>query len=209
VVDGLQAVGPVDVAGFPIWESEADSGAVQQLIRDAGPEGAVLGTPAADWPGLWRVVYAPHIRTLGSLALSKFDVYYDIFPVTGGGLGVRSFVRFEGPAWAGWLSAAGRVREVEPPLEVPGFGPRPTSEIDFTDFWVDLDKSQPRTTPDEADDVLRRIAAPFFIKEISRFPTLLFDPRRGLTIFRFPPLGVEIAASRIGPSGSAVRPLNR
>lgn len=201
----LEVAGSVDEEVFPIWESAVSAAAVRQVIVEAGPQGAELGSPEADWPGLWRVVHAPHIKALGSLALTRFDVYYDISPAPGGGLGVRSFVRFEGPLWSGWLNAAGGVSEVRPPLEVPGLGSRPTSEINFTDFWVDWGARLPRAAPSASDDVLKRIARPFFFRDLSRFPTLLFDASLGLTIFRFPPLGVEIAAKRVGPSGDAVR----
>lgn len=207
VVAELANMGSIQSADFPVWESTAESAAVKRLVETAGPEIAELGTPAVDWPGLWRVVYAPHIRTLGSLALAKFDVYYDIAAV-GTDLEVRSFVRFQTPLGSGWLNAAGRVSQLDQQLEVPGCGLRPTSEVAFSDFWVDLGTPQPRRSPDsDVDQLLGRLAAPFFFKELSRFPTLLFDARRGLCIFRFPPLGVEIAAKRVGPSGSGLRPL--
>lgn len=114
---------------------------------------------------------------------------------------MRSFVRFEGPLWRGWLNAAGAVRELA--------AGEPEVEVTFSDFWFDWDRGSPRPAPDAAADAaLQALARPFFIRDLSRFPVLFFDPAAEATVFRFPPLGVQIAASRVGPSGSAVRALD-
>lgn len=189
---------------FPIWESTMEAGELTSLLQAADGGAATLGKPAADWPGLWRVVYAPHMKTLGGLALTRFDVYYDIAAV-GEALKLRSHVRFEAPFGAGWLSAAGPVTTLERQLEVPGLGARPTTEVAFQEFWIDLGSSLPRSVPDASDSIIQSIAAPFFLKQFSIFPTLLFDARLGVCVFRFPLLGVEIAAQRVGPPGSKVR----
>jgi len=195
-----------DVA-FPIWESGMDTGKMTSLLQAADGRATALGQPAADWPGLWRVVYAPHMKTLGGLALTQFDVYYDISAV-GEALELRSHVRFKAPFGAGWLSAAGPVSTLKGQLDVPGLGARPTTEVAFKDFWVDLGSSLPRPSPDASDSILQSIASPFFLKQLSVFPALLFDARLGVCVFRFPPLGVEIAAQRVGPPGSKVRALD-
>jgi len=192
---------------FPIWESAMDSAELSSLLQTADGGVAALGKPATDWPGLWRVVYAPHMKTLGGLALTRFDVYYDIAAV-GEVLELRSHVRFDTPFGAGWLSAAGLVTALSGQLEVPGLGTRPTTEVAFKDFWIDLGSPLPRSSPDASDSILQSIAAPFFVKRLSVFPTLLFDARLGICVFRFPPLGVEIVAQRVGPPGSKVRTLD-
>lgn len=94
---------------FPVWSAgEEEAAAVQQLI--AAGQQLIAGARAteAKWTGLWRVAYAPHMRTLGGLGLTKFDVYYDIAPSEGDAQ-ITSFVRFEGPLWQGWLNASGSI----------------------------------------------------------------------------------------------------
>lgn len=200
----LEYAGSVQDVPFPIWESTVDSSTMAELVQDGGYGGATLGTTTTDWPGLWRALYAPHIQTLGSLALAKFDVYYDIAPADAG-LELRSFVRFETPLGGGWLNAAGSVSVAENELEVPGLGPRPTTEVVFSDFWVDFGESAPRRSSSQSDEPLRQLAALFFFRQLSLFPTLFFDADRGICVFQFPPLGVQIAARRVDASGSKVR----
>lgn len=193
----LQDVGNVQDSLHPIWEDNNVGGKLDELFA-TGPE-VDLGTPANAWPGLWRVVHAPHMKTLGSLALTKFDVYYDIF-LESDKLRLRSFVRFNTPFGGGWLNSAGTVKPLENEVEVPQQGLRPTTEVDFTDFWVDLGAKLPREAPAPSDDWMQQVARPFFFKQLSIFPTLLFDPETGLCAFYFPPLGVKIVAKRITPA---------
>jgi len=192
---------------FPIWESGIESAEVAAAASSGGVEGSQLGQPGKDWPGLWRVVYAPHIRTGGGAGLSRFDVYYDIGD---DGRVFRSFVRFESPIGRGWLNASGIIEELTGSgMDVPGLGRRPASEVVFNKYWVDMDAALPRPAADESDEVLSQLGAPFFFQDLSRFPTLLFDKAAGVTVFRFPPLGVEIAARRVGPSGTNPRELRK
>ena len=91
---------------FPAFEGGDE---VMTEVQDLITEELVPAGPETQWTGLWRVSYAPHIRTLGSLGLTKFDVYYDILPCEKGEKSpkIRSYVRFEGPFWRGWLSSSG------------------------------------------------------------------------------------------------------
>ena len=104
---------------FPVFE---EPGALPKALKELPLEGT-----EEQWQGLWRVAYAPHIRTLGSLAFSKFDVYYDISAkekkekVT-----IRSYVRCENPLWRGWLNASGKMSTL----------PDGQVEVDFEKFWV-------------------------------------------------------------------------
>lgn len=91
---------------FPAFEGGDE---VMTEVQDLITEELVPAGPETQWTGLWRVSYAPHIRTLGSLGLTKFDVYYDILPCEKGETSpkIRSYVRFEGPFWRGWLNSSG------------------------------------------------------------------------------------------------------
>eukprot|EP00466_Bigelowiella_natans_P006363 jgi/Bigna1/74169/fgenesh1_pg.28_\ len=100
-----------DYAGY------GEDGEVQQalqLIRELRP-GATLNdadeavaravstlVETGRWEGSWRVVYAPHIRTLSaSLLGTTFDVTYDI----DGQGAIESNVRYSNPVLgSGWLS---------------------------------------------------------------------------------------------------------
>ena len=100
---------------FPIWHGgEPTRAATEELLQASG--GKAPAGAEAEWAGLWRVSYAPHIRTLGSLALTQLDVYYDIAaPKPGTSPEIRSFVRFE--AWltedVGSRSSGPRIRNVK------------------------------------------------------------------------------------------------
>ncbi|CAE8643480.1 unnamed protein product [Polarella glacialis] len=64
---------------FPIWEDDIDiSRTVRELLAEAKPPEEAMRQAAVTWPGLWRVVQAPHLRSIGSVALTRVDVYYDI-----------------------------------------------------------------------------------------------------------------------------------
>ena len=110
---------------FPVFEGgEEVAEEVQAMV--SGNE--ISPGPETEWAGLWRVSYAPHISTLGSLSLTKYDVYYDIAPpIEGESPEMQSFVRFEGPFWRGWLNAAGRISTLSD-SEV---------QVEFKDFWID------------------------------------------------------------------------
>ena len=112
---------------FPVYEAGDEvMEELKTMLSDSSDIPASAGSEA-QWAGLWRVSYAPHILTLGSLSLTKFDVYYDIAPaVDGEPPEIRSFVRFQGPFWKGWLNAAGRISNL-PENEV---------EVAFKDFWI-------------------------------------------------------------------------
>ncbi|CAE8590098.1 unnamed protein product, partial [Polarella glacialis] len=162
-------------APFPIWEDDIDiSRTVRELLAEAKPPEEAMRQAAVTWPGLWRVVQAPHLRSIGSVALTRVDVYYDI-ATQGDGFAIRSFVRFEGPLWHGWLNAAGDVHAL--PVKTPEV------EINFSDFWVDLDSALPRKASEQRDEMLRSIAAPFFVRDLSHFPVSAVDGRSNLTIF--------------------------
>ena len=82
---------------FPIWSGDGPDGtreATEELLKANG--GSAAAGAESDWAGLWRVTYAPHLRTLGSLALTQLDVYYDIAPPKANASPrIRSFARFE------------------------------------------------------------------------------------------------------------------
>ncbi|CAE7720378.1 unnamed protein product [Symbiodinium pilosum] len=170
---------------FPIWHGgEPTRAATEELLQASG--GKAPAGAEAEWAGLWRVSYAPHIRTLGSLALTQLDVYYDIAaPKPGTSPEIRSFVRFEGPFGRGWLNAAGTLSTLATD-EV---------EVNFADFWIDLDTPLPRPAPDDADGLGSAVARVFFVRDLSRFPVRSLDLENGVTVFRFPPLGVSAAGA--------------
>eukprot|EP00434_Breviolum_minutum_P011704 symbB.v1.2.010325.t1/scaffold671.1/size323421/6 len=173
---------------FPAFEGGDE---VMTEVEDLITEELVPAGPETQWTGLWRVSYAPHIRTLGSLGLTKFDVYYDILPCEKGETSpkIRSYVRFEGPFWRGWLNSSGVISTLSE-KEV---------QVDFQNFWVDWNTAQPRQ---DGRDIFSGLAQSFFFLELSRFPVLSLDMEQGTTVFRFPALGVQIAACLVGPSFS-------
>ena len=87
--------GDLTSVAFPVWSGgERTRDATEELLKASG--GRAAAGAEASWAGLWRVTYAPHIRTLGSLALTQVDVYYDIAASEPGiSPEIRSFVRFE------------------------------------------------------------------------------------------------------------------
>ncbi|CAE7207348.1 unnamed protein product [Symbiodinium natans] len=187
---------------FPVWKGDQTREATEELLQESG--GSAAAGAEADWAGLWRVSYAPHIRTLGSLALTQLDVYYDIACTSAGASPeIRSFVRFEaggpqGPFGSGWLNAAGTLSTIGTD-EV---------EVNFSEFWIDFNTRLPRPALEDADRLGSDLAKVFFVRDLSRFPVRSLNLQTGVTVFRFPPLGVEISACRVGASGAALRPLS-
>ena len=143
---------------FPVWKGDQTREATEELLQESG--GSAAAGAEADWAGLWRVSYAPHIRTLGSLALTQLDVYYDIACTSAGASPeIRSFVRFE----AGGPQVRCEVSSFQPAwLVVLGFffggsfacqGPFGSGwlnaagtlstigtdevEVNFSEFWID------------------------------------------------------------------------
>ncbi|CAE7220293.1 unnamed protein product [Symbiodinium microadriaticum] len=169
---------------FPIWSGDGTREATEELLKASG--GSAAAGAESDWAGLWRVTYAPHLRTLGSLALTQLDVYYDIAPPTADtSPRIRSFARFEGPFGRGWLNAAGTLATLSSD-EV---------EVNFSDFWIDFNSPLPRPEPEAGDRVGSDLARVFFLRDLSRFPVRSLNLQTGLTVFRFPPLGVSAAGA--------------
>ncbi|CAE6944415.1 unnamed protein product [Symbiodinium sp. CCMP2592] len=172
---------------FPIWSGDGPDGtreATEELLKASG--GSAAAGAESDWAGLWRVTYAPHLRTLGSLALTQLDVYYDIAPPKANASPrIRSFARFEGPFGRGWLNAAGTLTTLSSD-EV---------EVNFSDFWIDFNSPLPRPEPEAGDRVGSDLARVFFLRDLSRFPVRSLNLQTGLTVFRFPPLGVSAAGA--------------
>ena len=60
--------------------------------------------------GKWQVCYAPHIRILEKVTLTKYDVYYEFIQSENK---MISYVRYESPVFQkGWLNTSGRVESV-------------------------------------------------------------------------------------------------
>jgi len=150
-----------------------------------------------DWRGSWRVFYAPHIRTLSSLALGTgFDVQYVIGDEVEGEesskrYAIRSNVRYSNPvAGSGWLVSSGEVYAEGPQLSI----------VNFDEFWVDAGDGgtnvpqKPEIKKNFLRTLVNDVGRAGFIADISRFPVLFL--KDDVCVFKFPPLNVMIAARR-------------
>lgn len=138
--------------------------------------------------GVWEVFNAPHIRSLSSLFLTKFDpIRYTLDNTS-----LRSSVGYDLPfgLGRGWLNASGFLSRASA-MEL---------KLRFDTFWVDRGGAPLRSSlaPGEGqswDNFITGIGRLAFFENLASFPVLYVD--EDLTVFMFPPLGVKIAAQRV------------
>ena len=161
-------------------------------------------------PGTWRVEHAPHIRTLANLAFTQFDPIEYHLESDGS---IRSTVKYSNLVLGeGWLGAAGTFSSSPATLRPWG------SRIRFNAFWWNPKKGarnraeapvglleyyatgelpiKGRTLPvlGAVDGLVQRLGQFGFIDDIGYFPVAYLD--EDLCVFDFPPLGVQITATK-------------
>lgn len=149
-------------------------------------------------------MYAPHIRTLSALCFGTAfrPLRYDI---SNGGRDMRSAVRYcaESLGVRGWLGADGTME----PAEVDGTA---GVRLHLSYFLAEGggDEREPHwngvdAAPQPMAELVNVLGRAAFLPALAFFPVLYFSGREGLCVFRFPALGVDIAARRVTPGEEA------
>jgi hypothetical protein len=150
--------------------------------------------------GTWRIVYAPHISTMGKLAQVRFDPVLYMLEPSGE---MTSHARYDFPViGSGWLSVSGTYSSQDEDRYC---------RVDFDKAWVTLnddddedDKNgQPYKDLDSvpssiAKDVINTLGKFFFIDSVSVFPVSYLD--NDTIVFDFELLGTRIVARKISES---------
>jgi hypothetical protein len=153
--------------------------------------------------GTWRIIYAPHIYTMGSLVGGgSFDPVYYIMKPNGQ---MTSHARYSFP-WlgSGWLSVSGTYGSEDEDR---------VCRVDFDKAWVtlcsgpDLDNNSsgdnnPRESLEQVPDslskrIIQTLGQLGFVKTVSVFPVSYLD--NDTIVFDFELLGTRICARKIGP----------
>jgi hypothetical protein len=145
--------------------------------------------------GTWRIVYAPHISTMGSLAGGSFDPVYYIMKPNGV---MTSHARFSFPLLgSGWLSVSGT------------YGSEDDDSVCYVDFnkaWVSRNISDDDSPLASLEDVPNSLSKSIiqtlgqlgFVRAISVFPVSYLDD--DTIVFNFDLLGTRICARKIDPT---------
>jgi len=139
--------------------------------------------------GTWEVFDAPHIRTLSALMFTEFEPIRYVLD----GEFMSSNVKYKLPIGGGdgWLSASGSLTALG----------RDSLTLHFDRFWVDRGSTplRPIISQRQADKgwdgFITNIGRLTFFDNLATFPVLYVDEE--LTVFKFPPLNVKIAARRV------------
>ena len=183
------------LAPTPLLESLRAAGNSPQRSADLKPAvDALLALPEpaaqidfVQAAGVWRVVNAPHIDTLSSLALTRFDpIEYHI----GADGSIASFVRYDSRLFGkGWLCTDGTVSNCEQFLQ------KPQVRIVWDRiWWAPRDSTRP-PRPDEGAlaDIVQTLGKLGFVEELSVFPVRQFLPQEGVAAFNFQSFTVTTA----------------
>lgn len=143
--------------------------------------------------GTWKIVYAPHISTMGSLAGGSFDpVYYIMKP---NGI-MTSHARFSFPlVGSGWLSVSGTYASEDEDR---------ICRVDFDKAWLSLNSDNddsPTASLEEVPDgmskiIIQTLGQLGFVKSVSVFPVSYLD--EDTIVFDFELLGTRICARKVG-----------
>jgi hypothetical protein len=176
-----------------------------QLVADLTKENPVdaPGSTKSFAPlavGTWRIVYAPHIYTMGSLCQGSFDPVYYIMKPNGK---MTSHARYSFPIiGSGWLSVSGSYRSQDE---------ENVCRVDFDKAWIKL-IDQSSDDPDDAEqpfesleavppspwkDGIQALGKFFFVDAVSAFPVSYLD--KDTIVFDFELLGTRICARKVGP----------
>jgi hypothetical protein len=146
--------------------------------------------------GTWKIVYAPHISTMGSFLRGSFDPVYYIMKPNGV---MTSHARFSFPLLgSGWLSVSGT------------YGSEDNDKIcrvNFNKTWVSLnemnaDNDSPLPSLEDVPDsvsksIIQTLGQLGFVKAVSVFPVSYLD--NDTIVFDFELLGTRICARKVGP----------
>jgi hypothetical protein len=144
--------------------------------------------------GTWRIVYAPHISTMGGLAGGAFDpVIYELRPNGS----MTSHARYDFPiVGSGWLSVSGTYGSKDEDQ---------VCQVDFDKAWVTLSKGDDEVQPYQElesvpsglwKDMIQTVGKMGFVKTVSVFPVSYLD--EDTIVFDFELLGTRICARKIG-----------
>ncbi|KAL3908040.1 MAG: hypothetical protein SGILL_008636, partial [Bacillariaceae sp.] len=150
--------------------------------------------------GTWRIVYAPHIYTMGSLIGGSFDPVHYIMKQDGV---MTSHARYSLPLiGSGWLSVSGTYGSDDENM---------VCRVDFDKAWVSLvnqssgsdgiiDDDSPipsfEAVPDSfSKNLIQVIGQLGFVKSVSVFPVSYLDD--DTIVFDFELLGTRICARKI------------
>lgn len=181
-----------------------------QLVADLTKENPVdaPGSSKSFTPlavGTWRIIYAPHIYTMGSLFQGSFDPVYYIMKPNGK---MTSHARYNFPIiGSGWLSVSGTYSSEDE---------ENVCRVDFDKAWVKLIDRKNNDDDDDSDDVqpfesleavppspwkdgIQALGKLFFIDAVSKFPVSYLD--KDTIVFDFELLGTRICARKVGPVG--------
>jgi hypothetical protein len=145
--------------------------------------------------GTWRIVYAPHISTMGGLAGGVFDpVMYELKPNGS----MTSHARYDFPiVGSGWLSVSGTYGSEDEDQ---------VCRVDFDKAWVTLSNGDDEVQPYEDlesvpsglwKDIIQTVGKLAVIKAVSVFPVSYLD--EDTIVFDFELLGTRICARKLGP----------
>lgn len=144
--------------------------------------------------GTWRIVYAPHIYTMGTLFQGSFDPVYYILKPDGQ---MTSHARYNFPIiGSGWLSVSGTYGSQDEDL---------VCRVDFDRAWIKvLGEARDENPYDSLDDVpdspikdvVQKLGNTFFVESVSVFPVSYLD--EDTIVFDFELLGTRICARKIG-----------
>ena len=162
------------------------STAVQSLLKDAPPPPAAVDF--AEAAGTWRVVSAPLIDTLSSVALTKFDITYRI----GSGGTIGATVRYDSRLVGnGWLCTDGTISN--------DAGASPTVRLIWRRVWWQPggEADAPPLDPDAEGatalkPLVQAIGRAGFSPDLAVFPVAYFDASGGLAVFKFQSLTVAV-----------------
>jgi hypothetical protein len=171
---------------------------VQALIRDnPTPRPGSTESFSKVAPGLWGIVYAPHISTLATWAGGgTFDPVWYQLSKDGS---MVSHARFEFP-WlpikkSGWLSVSGTYSSQDEDS---------ICRVDFDKAWVKFNTNgqddEPYPTleavpPSLSKDTVNQLGKFFFVEQVSIFPVSYLD--ESLIVFDFELLGTRICARKL------------
>jgi hypothetical protein len=141
--------------------------------------------------GLWRVSYAPHIRTLEKVLFTSFDVFYALDNAS-----LESYVKFKTRLFGidlfqGHLCASGTYGSLN----------ENETTITWDQVWCDFNTFEqgPSKSNEISIHFLPQIVQPLgklaFIKSVSKFPVFYLD--NSLIVFEFSLLGTKIVAYKV------------
>jgi hypothetical protein len=146
--------------------------------------------------GTWRIVYAPHISTMGKLFFGSFDPVYYILRDDGT---MTSHARYQFPLiGSGWLSVSGTFSSQDEDQ---------ICRVDFEKAWIklpsDIDESHDFQPFDDLDSVpsslpktiINFIGKLGFAEQFSVFPVSFLD--NDTIVFDFKLLGTRICARKL------------